>query len=266
MQNTVRVETESRGPTPSMRSKAGRASKGLLRLFQWMPAPTPESSEQVRGSQDLAQLESENAGLRAELEDFRLEERSFGADQPLIPGSGLIAEIVPPIARSAVRNTVGSPSVAGYLYVADAWHCVLSRFLKDGSTVLDIGCGCGKEARGLVYHPYVKKYIGFDVIKLSIDWCNESILPRTGDRFEFHRIDVYSRGYNPQGKIKGAEVVFPAGDGTVNLAFASSLFTHLLEPDARRYLREAAPGSCPPGAFPADYSRQPGAGNRLLGR
>ena len=35
-------------------------------------------------------------------------------------------------------------------------------------------------------------------------------------------------------------VLFPAGDAAVTLAFAASLFTHLLEPDARHYLREVA--------------------------
>jgi SAM-dependent methyltransferase len=33
-------------------------------------------------------------------------------------------------------------------------------------------------------------------------------------------------------------VRFPAGDSSVDVVFAASLFTHLLEPDSRHYLRE----------------------------
>ena len=154
-------------------------------------------------------------------------------------------------ARGSTEEDLGSPSMAGYPISADAWQCVLSRFLKDQMRLLDIGCGCGKMAEPLIYHPYIKRYIGFDVFKPSIAWAQESIVPLAGQRFEFHWIDVVSV-YNPGGRFRGTEVIFPAGDGAIDLAYACSLFTHLFEEDASTYPPGSEAGAGPGWALPAD--------------
>jgi SAM-dependent methyltransferase len=192
--------------------------------------------EQLR--QEKAHLLKENTWFRMQLEQFQREQAQFRTDHPHLAGTGQIAAIVPPIAGERLRVTVSSPSMAGYLFTADAWHCVLTRFLKERSTVLDIGCGCGKMARNLLYHPHIKRFIGIDAYEDSINYCREIIAPRSGGRFEFHFLDVHTEAYNPQGKIRGTEVAFPTGSCTVDFAYAASLFTHLLEEDSRHYLRE----------------------------
>src|SRR5262249_50820310 len=124
-----------------------------------------------------------------------------------------------------------------------------SLLLTKPSRVLDIGCGCGKTARMFVYHPYIKEYVGFDVIRENVDWCIQSIAPLAEGRFKFHCLDVYSEAYNPTGRLGGTDVVFPADDGVIDFAFAASVFTHLVEEDARRYLREVRRSLAPNGVF-----------------
>jgi SAM-dependent methyltransferase len=214
---------------------------------------------------DIRDLKMQNEWLRLKVAQYKDEENTYGGDYPITMGTGLIAEIVPPIASSRIRADVGSPTLAGHLLVADTWLAVLSRYLKEQSTLLDMGCGCGKDARNLLHHPYVKTYIGFDVHKPNIDWCRHSLVPRSGERFEFHYVDVYSAGYNPEGKVRGTEVAFPAGDGTIDLAFAASLFTHLLEPDARHYLREVRRVMAPHGLFLPTIHTNPSPGSAYSG-
>jgi SAM-dependent methyltransferase len=203
--------------------------------------------------------------LRMQLTHFKNEFDQVFSDGPRHAGSGLIGEIVPPIAATALRANVGSPSLVGNLFVADAWYLVLSRFLRKSSVVLDIGCGCGKMARTFVYHPYIQRYIGFDVIRENIDWCDQTIAPLSEGRFEFHYFDVFSRAYNPAGKINGADVVFPAVDGEVDFAFAGSVFTHLLQEDAEHYLREVRRALARDGIFLPSIHTSPSPGNKYSG-
>jgi SAM-dependent methyltransferase len=187
------------------------------------------------------------------------------SDAPHYAGTGLIGEIVPPIAATSLRANVGSPSLVGNLFVSDAWLLVLSRFLRPNSIVLDIGCGCGKMARTLVYHPFIKHYTGFDVIRENIDWCQQSIAPLSMGRFEFHYLDVFSRAYNHAGKIKGTDVTFPVDDGAIDFTFAGSVFTHLVEEDAKHYLREVRRVLAPGGIFLPSIHTNPSPGSEYSG-
>ena len=204
--------------------------------------------------------------LGRQLIHFKNEFGQVLSDGPHYAGTGKIGETVPPIAGTLLRANVGSPSLMGYLFVSDAWHSVLSRFLRGNSRILDIGCGCGKVARTLVYHPYIQRYIGFDVIRENVEWCEHSIVPLTAGRFEFHYLDVFSEAYNPSGKLKGTDVVFPAADGIIDFAFAGSVFTHLLEENARHYLREVRRTLAPEGIFLPSIHTNPLPGSEYSGK
>lgn len=258
-----RQEAGHKSPSslPTRGSSGNRVRRVWQRVFSWTPTGVAGGGNQADSSIPARW----RTGLAAQLEQYQREERQFRSAEPFALGTGVIAEIVPPIAGEPIRSSVGSPSLAGYLVSGDAWQILLSRYMKENARILDIGCGCGKMARNLCYHPYVNHYTGFDVIKISIDWCIESLVPRTGGRFEFHWIDVFSDAYNPAGRVRGSEVVFPASDSSIDLAFACSLFTHLLEEDCKRYLQEVRRVLASDGLFIPTIHNTPVPGTRYSG-
>ena len=108
----------------------------------------------------------------------------------------------------------------------------------DGA-VLDIGCGIGRNAVALI--PHLERegsYEGFDIVPQFIRWCSRQITPRHPN-FRFQLADLRNRHYNRRGGTPASRYEFPYGDETFDVAFASSVFTHM-EPDGiRRYLAES---------------------------
>lgn len=72
-------------------------------------------------------------------------------------------------------------------------------FIKPWDTVLDIGCGLGRCARPISKIITTGSYIGIDVTKSSIDWCEENY--RHLSNFTFIHADVFSTHYNRTGAI-----------------------------------------------------------------
>jgi SAM-dependent methyltransferase len=112
--------------------------------------------------------------------------------------------------------------------------------LKPTDRVLDIGCGIGRLARPLarVLRP-PGSYDGFDVVERSIAWC-ERHYHDTPAQFRFTLCDLRNTAYNPDGLQVAAEHTFPYPDRAFDLAFAISVFTHLLPESAERYLSESS--------------------------
>lgn len=105
-------------------------------------------------------------------------------------------------------------------------------------SVLDFGCGCGRVARQLIQQePRPTRYLGLDRHRGMIDWCREHLSPHApGFNFLHHHVDHPT--LNPGGTP--GHLPFPAPDGGVTLCIAWSVFTHLLEADAKFYLREVS--------------------------
>jgi SAM-dependent methyltransferase len=82
-------------------------------------------------------------------------------------------------------------------------------------------------------------YDGFDIVGAGVSWCRRRITPRF-PHFHFHHADVFNSRYNPAGRQQARAFRFPYDDGSVDFAFATSLFTHLLPEDADRYIAEMA--------------------------
>ena len=146
-----------------------------------------------------------------------------------------------PLPPMSLLWSVGGATLESFLVVGDAWGQLISQYTPEAATLVDIGCGCGRAARVLLNNPWIARYIGFDVIRANVEWCNNFIAPAWRDgRAEFHHYDLYSGEYNPQGAIQTTDFRFPCPDGTADVIVAASVFTHLLEPDAIHYLRESA--------------------------
>jgi len=88
------------------------------------------------------------------------------------------------------------------------------------------------------------RYLGIDVHGPSIAWCRRRF--RGDDRFRFEIASVRSAfgpGDQPIGRYR-----LPVQDDAAALVLAKSLFTHLSEMEARRYLSEIARTLHPHGA------------------
>jgi SAM-dependent methyltransferase len=109
-----------------------------------------------------------------------------------------------------------------------------------GHTVLDIGCGIGRNATAL-YRRFGEtiEYRGFDIVRHGVTWCREHFAPLS-DRYVFDRADIYNSAYNPSGRLRAEDYVFPYPDQSADVAFATSVFTHMQPAGVARYLGEAA--------------------------
>jgi SAM-dependent methyltransferase len=110
--------------------------------------------------------------------------------------------------------------------------------LAKGCTVLEIGCGIGRDAFQLVSRqPPIGRYIGIDVTRDSILWCQKNITTRYPN-FVFHHFDARHELYNPLGSRTSMDFQLPAEDGSIDRIFLGSVFTHLFEEEITHYMRE----------------------------
>jgi SAM-dependent methyltransferase len=117
---------------------------------------------------------------------------------------------------------------------------------------LDFGCGCGRSARRLILQtPRPERYVGVDLHKGMIHWCQENLAP-AAPGFEFIHHEVYNAGLNPDRGLPWAAPL-PVEDHSVTLMEASSVFTHLIESQAEFYLDEVARVLAPEGILTCTF-------------
>jgi len=114
-------------------------------------------------------------------------------------------------------------------------HLVELAGLRPTSDVLDVGCGIGRVARPLAGYLTTGGYCGFDVNEMAIRWCRA----RYPARFRFDVADLSNARYRPSGGQAAREYRFPHDDASFDVVLMASVLTHLLAPEADRYLAEA---------------------------
>lgn len=115
----------------------------------------------------------------------------------------------------------------------------------DCSSVLDVGCGCGRIARRLLQQTTPPaRYLGVDINKPMLDWCRTNLAKID---WEFKHMDIHNAGLNPTGVHKNCPI--PAQDAQFTLAVAWSLFTHVIEAELAYSLGEVARCLKPGGAL-----------------
>ena len=112
--------------------------------------------------------------------------------------------------------------------------------LQPSERVLDIGCGCGLMA--LYLNDYLDEngsYVGLDIHRASIRWCQKEISTRRSN-FQFAHIDVRSMAYNPKGIHEAASYEFPYENHSFDVILLKSVFTHIRPPEVDNYLRQVS--------------------------
>jgi SAM-dependent methyltransferase len=130
--------------------------------------------------------------------------------------------------------------------------------LQPTDRVLDIGCGIGRMARPLAgFLTTPGSYDGFDVNPGGIAWCarhyRDHSHSHSHSTFTFVEADLFNSRYHRAGTQSAAEFTFPYADGSFDFAVATSVFTHLLEGEAERYVAEAARTLAPGGRLFATW-------------
>lgn len=124
--------------------------------------------------------------------------------------------------------------------ISDAHMDAYERYapIRAGHSVLEVGCGVGRDAIPLaqVLGPS-GTYLGVDVSKRSIEWCQANVTPRFPG-VQFAHLDVQSDFYNPTGALAATDIRLPLGDGSVDRIILQSVFTHMFEDDVVHFLRE----------------------------
>ncbi len=140
------------------------------------------------------------------------------------------------IPQDRARNHGGDEFLSGGAKFAETFE--MFGGLKGSDRVLDIGCGAGRMAIGIgERYGWTNRLTGFDIIKVDVDVCRQGITGRHPN-FQFHHVDAWNGHYNSEGTVQPHEVVFPAADGSIDFAFATSVFTHMFRREVAHYLAE----------------------------
>lgn len=109
--------------------------------------------------------------------------------------------------------------------------------LKPDEDVLEIGCGIGRIAAPLTQYLTRGTYHGFDIVPHGIEWCQRKITSKYPN-FTFFVSDIYNKAYNPKGKHRAADYIFPFADESFDFVFLTSVFTHMVADDMEHYTSE----------------------------
>jgi SAM-dependent methyltransferase len=112
--------------------------------------------------------------------------------------------------------------------------------LRPDGSVLELGCGHGRTALGLVgYLSPQGRYEGLDIDSRRIEFARRRISARQ-PQFRFSHADIRNSLYNPLGTLAAEDFRFPYEDACFDVVYAASLFTHLGRDATAAYLRESA--------------------------
>ncbi|HJO32800.1 MAG: class I SAM-dependent methyltransferase [Anaerolineales bacterium] len=122
--------------------------------------------------------------------------------------------------------------------VSEAERLVEHFGLNPRSRILDVGCGPGRLAIGILNQVgQVQHYQGVDIVRKRIKWCQRHIA-RQHPNFHFTHIDIHNPRYNPSGKPLDAGFQFPFSDRQFDIIYLFSVFSHMTSDEVHLYMGE----------------------------
>jgi SAM-dependent methyltransferase len=148
-------------------------------------------------------------------------------------------DLLPPV---WMMQKIGSHSIDHFKNTAVWTFGDLVRRGRVGSSsrIIDIGSGCGRMALPFTQIIKTGRYFGTDVFVDGINWCKSNI-SNAHPCFQFE-LQTVMNNYYFGGDVKPSDEISLsfADSGSIDFVFAISVFTHLVEQDAQRYLNEIA--------------------------
>ena len=121
---------------------------------------------------------------------------------------------------------------------AEADRLVRNFGLTIDSSILEVGCGPGRLATGILDRVGdVKSYRAVDVDERSICWCRQNITP-AHPTFQFTHLDLRNDRYNPDGRLIDSGFRMPFDDQEFDIIYLFSVFSHMVRDDVEVYLNE----------------------------
>jgi SAM-dependent methyltransferase len=121
---------------------------------------------------------------------------------------------------------------------AEAERLTARNHLSQHSRILDLGCGVGRLPIGILAKGLeIESYWGVDVDERSIRWCKKYIESKHS-KFQFQHTNARNALYNPKGAELDTHFRLPFDDGSVDIIYMYSVFSHMLTDDIRLYTRE----------------------------
>jgi SAM-dependent methyltransferase len=142
------------------------------------------------------------------------------------------------IRSNGVRQDIGGE---GFVRVGKQIAALLQKHagLTPDSRVLELGCGCGRNALGLSGILNSGNYTGMDIEKIALEAAKNNQRLQ-GKKFHFDFLDVRNDTYNPDGKYPATEYVFPYRSQSFDVVFMISVLTHMLTDEVTNYAKEIA--------------------------
>lgn len=110
--------------------------------------------------------------------------------------------------------------------------------LQPNERILDVGCGTGRLAIGLLdFLGPEGRYVGFDIDEKRIRWCRQNIT-RRNPLFSFVYSNVSNPYYRRDANLRPETYRFPWADNSFDVVALISVFTHMLPHEAENYLKE----------------------------
>jgi SAM-dependent methyltransferase len=105
------------------------------------------------------------------------------------------------------------------------------------SRIVDVGCGVGRLATGMLVEFGEVHYFGIDANEDFVRWCRENI-ERYHPTFRFVHLDMANELYNPSGTLEGRELRLPVNDTSVDIVYLWGVFTNMVPEHVESYIGE----------------------------